>query len=524
MRLRNVVLVAAVIVTAGGLALEYAARSAAVRLARVLEPVANLSYESAGIALDGSIRLNSPRLQLKGGGLESGLRARVANLRGAGRFWLVAHALAGDAAWPAEMTLTTLGIRIDESGDPGISNWVGVPDLALFENLGCGSDALSSKDRSRMGLTNTERVDKFRYRYEVPAKRLELSMTLDSEDIARWNGSAELTAFDPAHWMEPAGQQKLRLGRASLSYQDPGYLSRRNKFCAEWLGITPAQFADRHVAALRTFLATRGIEPSEDVLGLYQRLVSRGGSLNLASLPDAAWVPAETDAYPRQVLLRLLNITIRIDDAPPMMLRLALSDPEEPLYIATSALPGTALLESLTREVPSQDFIVATHESVPESGTDSAPSVIAKSAPSVVVAEPDVGSVDNVAVMMSPPVGEEGSESSGVPGMAASAPPPPKDSTLALVWKPGQIERLPPAKAKPRDYDIVALSNLSAYVGKRVQLLSTGGKLVDGEIQSVSPGNLVLLVQVGRGSAELNVPLGNVREARLMRPRPDASR
>ena len=108
--------------------------------------------------------------------------------------------------------------------------------------------------------------------------------------------------------------------------------------------------------------------------------------------------------------------------------------------------------------------------------------------------------------------------------MAASAPPPPKDSTLALVWKPGQIERLPPAKAKPRDYDIVALSNLSAYVGKRVQLLSTGGKLVDGEIQSVSPGNLVLLVQVGRGSAELNVPLGNVREARLMRPRPDASR
>jgi small nuclear ribonucleoprotein (snRNP)-like protein len=103
------------------------------------------------------------------------------------------------------------------------------------------------------------------------------------------------------------------------------------------------------------------------------------------------------------------------------------------------------------------------------------------------------------------------------PGLGASAPPPPENSTFALVWKPGQIERLPPAKAKPREYEVIAISSLPNQVGKRVQLLTSGGKRVDGDVKSVDSANLVLLVQVGRGSAELNVPLANIREARLFR-------
>lgn len=510
-------LVTVVLVAAGGLALEFAARSAAVRLARALEPVAKLSYESAGIALDGSVRLGSPQLKFNRGPTSIGLRARVANLRGSGRFWLVGHSLAGDSPWPAEMTLTTRGLLIEESGDPSISSWVSIPELVLFENLGCGNDALTSKDRVRMGLVDGERVDSFAYRYEAPAKRLELSMSLNSEDIARWDGTAEFTAFDAAQWTNPASRQQVRLGSASLSYQDPGYLSRRNKFCADWLGITPAQFADRHVAAVRTFLATRGIDPSEDVLGLYQRMVNRGGALNLASLPDAAWVPAETDAYPRQILLRLLNITVRIDDAPPIMLRLAFTEPEQPLYSATSPLPDPALAETAVAGESAEAIVQPAAE---------APAEVAKPAPAVVEAEPKApvqaatGNGEGSGKTAEPAPVEASAPLLDVsPQVMASAPPPPENSTLALVWKPGQIERLPPPKPKERDYDVVAASSLGGYVGKRVELVTTGGNLVNGDVQSIDSGNLVLLVQVGRGSAELNVPLANIREARVMRSR-----
>lgn len=523
MRLRNVVLVSAVLIAAGGLALEFAARSAATRLARALEPSIRLGYDSAGIALDGSIRLNAPKLEFSRGPWKGDLQARVANLQGPGRFWLVAHALSGDSTWPDEMSLRTLGLTIGDSEDSGISNWVGVPDLALFENLGCGSDALTSKDRVRMGLTTVERADRFTYHYDESSKRLELNLALDSEDIARWNVAGEFTAFDPARWADATARQELRLSRATLSYQDPGYLSRRNKFCAEWLGITPAQFVDRHVAAVRTFLATRGIDPSEDVLDLYQRLVNRGGALNLASLPDAAWIPAETDAYPRQVLLRLLNITVRIDDAPPTMLRLVFSDPEEPLYAVASEMPDLEH-EALNSEQTAQISGATSAAPVAEISAEPTPAVIAKDTPPAAVKEPEVGVDDRTAATEALPTAKAPPAATGAPGMAPSAPPPPENSTLALVWKPGQIERLPPAKAKPRDYDVVALSSLAGYTGKRVQLLTTGGKLVDGEIQSVNPGNLVLVVQVGRGTAELNVPLANVREARLMRPRPNESR
>ncbi|MEZ5460388.1 hypothetical protein [Dokdonella sp.] len=525
MRLRNVVLVTVVLLAGSGLALEFAARSAAKRLVQALEPTASLSYESAGIALDGSIRFDSPRLELSRGVWLGGLRARVANLRGPGRFWLIGQALTGDPVWPSGMTLTTRGLGIEESGEPGISNWVSLPELVLFENLGCGSDALTSKDRLRMGLTPTERVDTFGYRYDEPSRQLELSMSLNSEDVARWTGSAEFTAFDPARWAESAVQQELRLGRASLSYQDPGYLSRRNKFCAEWLGITPAQFVDRHVAAVRTFLATRGIDPSEDVLGLYQRMVSRSGSLNLASLPDASWVPVETDAYPRQVLLRLLNITVRIDDAPPIMLRLAFTDPEQPLYVVTSDLPDPAMADALAVEMPEQDAEPASAEAAVESIDEASPG---KSEDSVAaqaqVSEPDTAEAAANEVASAAPesgtvdVAPEAPTSS--PGLGASAPPPPEDSTLALVWKPGQIERLPPPKPKARDYDVVAVSSLGGLVGRKVQLLTAGGKQVDGDVLKVQSADLVLLVQVGRGSAELNVPLANIREVRLMRQRP----
>lgn len=525
MRLRNVVLVSVVLLAGAGLALEFAARSAAVRLARNLAPAATLGYESAHIALDGSIRLGSPRLELGRGPWKGSLRARVANLRGPDRFWLVRHAFSSPPAWPAGMTMTSRGLSIEETQDPVISGWAGIPDLALFENVGCGSDALSEKDRLRMGIRAGERVDTFTYRYEASSMHLELSMSLNSEDIARWYGTAEITGFTPERWSESSGQQELRLQRAALSYQDPGYLSRRNKFCADWLGITPAQFVERHVAALRTFLAARGIDPGEDVLGLYERLVNRGGSLNLASLPDAAWVPAETSAYPRQVLLRLLNVTIRIDDAPPIMMRLGFTEPEQPLYVVASGLPDPKLADVLSFEEtgqigkpgnpgPAFDEIANT---MPETSVVAAPPVPADP-PSKAPAAVQEAEAPSPAVAIGP-------ESAGdPPAMRASAPPPPENSTLALVWKPGQIERLPPAKAKELDYDVVATSSLGNFSGRRVQLLTTGGKQVDGDVQSVDSGNLVLLIGVGRGSAQLNVPLANIREARLMRPRKSASR
>jgi hypothetical protein len=366
-------------------------------------------------------------------------------------------------------------------------------------------------------------VDHFEYHYTGSAKNLELLFELDSPGIAHWQGYAEFNAFDPQHWSESPAQHDLRLVRAGLSYRDPGYLSRRNTFCAQWLGISSTEFVDRHVEAVRSCLVSRGINPSADVLSLYQRLVSRGGSLNLASIPDAGWVPAEFEAYPRQQLLRQLNITARLDDAPPIMLRLALAEPEFPLHVVNSAdrvtispIPELAL-------GPGAD--VAAVSSKPAGAVPApAPGIDPKPAPAPSV-DPVSSATDDAPMAMGVPdrpdaaVAAKPARIDSKGQIIASAPPPPPNSTLALVWEPGVIERLPPPEREKPGYDVVALASLNLYIGRRFQLVTVGEKRVEGELSAVEPGNIVLLIEVGRGSAKLNVPVSNVREARLLRLR-----
>ena len=509
--------------------MEFAARSAAVRVARALEPVASLTYEGAGIAWDGSIRLRAPRLVVEHRIWRGPMRARMGDLRGSSRFWLIGQALLGGPALPDSITLTVHGLSLDGNASESTAlGWLGTPDLALFENQGCGSDALSDKDRQRMGVAASERVDQFEFHHDRPDRSIAVAVDLDSANIANWQGYAEFGGFDPERWPEHAAQQSLRLVRAGLSYRDPGYLARRNKFCAQWLGVSNSEFIDRHVEAVRSFLASRGINPSEDVLSLYRRLVTRGGSLNLASLPDAGWVPAEFEAYPRQVLLRQLNITARLDDAPPIMLRLGFSEPEVPIYVVrpTPAEPVAQPIALAGLPPPTASVAPETAPPAPRAGQAAvapqeaapAPALPAPPVPATALSEDSP-----VAADAAPPAADPGrvpAELMKDGKVVASAPPPPPNSTLALVWEPGVIERLPAQQPKDRDYEVIPANSLGQRIGRRVQLVTIGGKRVDGEVQALDSGTLVLLVPVGRGKAKLNVPLSNIREARLYRSRP----
>ncbi|MBL0162376.1 MAG: hypothetical protein IPP82_01655 [Xanthomonadales bacterium] len=521
MRLRSFLLLATALAGTGIGALEFAARSAAHDMAEALEPLATLNYESAGIAFDGSVRLREPRLTVKRGVWKGSVLARVADLRGGGPFWLVGHALGSGPRLPASMRIRARGLHLGDTpaGVP-LSGWLGTTDLALFENLGCGSDALSDKDRVRMGVETRERHDEFDYQFDSSAHSLGLSMDLHSDDIAAIHASAQLTGFAGDRWLEPAALEKMRLARVSLGYQDSGYFARRNQFCAQWLGVSAAQFIEKHLEAVEAFLGVRGISAGKELLSLYQRLATRGGSLNLTSLPDSSWVPAEFDAYPKEDLLRLLNITARHEDAPPIMLRLSFSTPESPMNIisvvdppvAVPAPPADAVSSTLPVSGLSEQGSKATAiEAVP------APALPPVSSSKSAVGTP-VPPVAAAPVTVEPPVTIANPE----PGterpprrIVASAPPPPKDSTLALVWKPGVIERLPAQSAPDKEFTIVAKERLSGLVGSDVQLLTENGKRVEGQLVRIAGDIAVLSLPLARGNAELSVPLAGIREVRL---------
>ena len=516
MRVRSFLLIALAAAGVGVVALEFAARSAAVELARSLEPAATLSFASAGIALDGSIRLKQPRLVINRGIWRGSAQARVADLRGGSALWLVSHSLLAEAGLPARLTVHTRGFRLgDDASGMSLSGWFGASDLALFENLACGSDALTDKDRQRMGVETREREDVFDYTYNAAAKSLGISMELHSADIADITGSAQLTGFDAQYWQQASSLAQMRIARAGLSYRDSGYFARRNQFCAQWLGVSSSEFVERHIAALEAFLGARGIEPGKDVVSLYQRLVTRGGTLSLTSLPDSSWSPTEISAYPREDLLRLLNITARLEDAPPIMLRLSFSDPEAPFSVASVVDPPLTTASELQPASGAEASLVLDADI---KGFDHAEQLPATPALLAAEASEDVSTTPSQQPASPVEDSTEPTARSDEPRthVVASAPPPPENSTLALVWKPGVIERLPKEAEREKGYIVVDKGRLSEFKGTRIQFVSVNGKWVDGEIVSVAGDTLVLRVPVSRGKAELRVPLSRIKEVRLL--------
>jgi hypothetical protein len=100
-------------------------------------------------------------------------------------------------------------------------------------------------------------------------------------------------------------------------------------------------------------------------------------------------------------------------------------------------------------------------------------------------------------------------------GGQASGPPPEAGSTLALVWKPGEEDRLQAPPPAPRDYDVIEFSALSSYSGRFVRVLTTTGKKVEGRIIGVDSTSVGLRIQKAGGTAELQIPRSVIFEIRL---------
>lgn len=510
-------------------AFELAARAQARLLVSVLSPLATLSYAGAGAGWGGSVRLDAPRIEFHHGPWLGVLQAREARLTGPGVFWLIAGRLFGGTGIPDEGAVDLFGLTTSTTPDASlVSEWLQPFGLILFESLGCNSNALTSVNRQDMGVFAGERHDRLVFRHDATAHRLELTLDAETPALAAVHGYVDLTGFKPALSNDPRALSEIRLAHGEMGYRDPGYLARRNAFCAQGLDMSVAQFIDRHIAAVDTLLADHGIIASEDVRRLYRQLVSSGGALNFTSLPEPTWVPAQIDTYLRNDLLRQLNITIRHDDAPPVMLRLSFNEPTAPAVVTEVLAAGAPPLEALA-VTPAEAItpplnatlaaavptLVTTAEAAAQPPISVSPAVPLATSRAPLAATPPT---EPVAPPTERPVLSPAMDPR-MPGreLGASAPPPPKDSTLALVWRPGVIERLETREVEARDYEIVAANSLAQYTGRRLRLLTQGGKLVDGRLIAVEPGRALLSVRVGGGNAEIGVAISNIREARLVR-------
>jgi hypothetical protein len=98
----------------------------------------------------------------------------------------------------------------------------------------------------------------------------------------------------------------------------------------------------------------------------------------------------------------------------------------------------------------------------------------------------------------------------------ASSAPPAANSTLALVWKP-TIERLPEAAPEQHDYSVIDYASLKGLQGRRVRLITEGGKKVEGELLAADDSGVELRVNRPGGDAQFVVPRSRIRQIQLPR-------
>ena len=516
------------------------ARGQMERLASAVAPSLRLGYSDVSGALDGRVILEEPRLEvLTGPARGAVVRASRATIEPAGVFWLLRRAVTGATGVPAGLDVRLQGVSLsqpalDHASDEG---WFGTTSLVPFEGVGCGaSTKFSARDYARMGLAVRSRDDDVRYTYDAAAHTLSADIMSTAAPFSTITAHLELSQFNPSAWFGDArALQAQRIEQFSLTYLDGGYLAKRNRFCAQLTGTDAGSYTSRHLAAVKNFLGERGVILGDEVANLYAKLVTEGGSAELSSLPEAAFVPADFAGYAPEDLLRQLNVTLRRNTAPPILMRLAFADPAaaDPEIIDTVAVAIEQETVAVSEPEPEPPVVaepvaappiaVAKTEGMPLLSTANAASVPIETPPApltplpsdVVVAapEPAVASWSTIGHPMIDP-------RNAVEAIPASAPPPLPDSTAALVWRAPTIERLPEKTVALSNYVSIPTAALGGYAGQRVRLLTTGGKVVEGRVHRIDGADVVMLILRDGGSAQVRIPRASIREARVRRATP----
>ncbi|MDR3387811.1 MAG: hypothetical protein P4L92_12235 [Rudaea sp.] len=507
------------------------------RITAALAPYAQVHYDSISAGLDGSVNLSGVNVAVKRDKTQDVFHADSVAVETPGVFWLLKHALFSESLLPPRFGVSVSGLKLPSM--PWLdSQWLNPSTLVPFETLGCGVSAFAPADYSKMGVSVGDTRQRVDYRYDMDSKTLDLTLTLASPGFAKLALEAEVHPFDPKG---PMALDKLHVDQLSMDYSDLGYLERRNRFCGQRASIGPGQFAEQHVAAVQALLQQHGIQASNELMKLYRHLVESGGQASILSLPNSSFVAGTGLTLAPEDLLRQLNVTARYQDTPPVMFRLSFAAPAQaetvadtppstPIAAVTGNLSGTASIPVPVPPSPSMPPVTAT---IPPSGTAAAaiahvPAESITAAAKPVAATPPAASppgrppgpnmgldeLDRAEARLPQPPRPVSPRST--PDFLPSTPPPPPGSTMALVWKP-TIERLGAPPPEYHDYDVIEYARLKDAQGRRVRLITEGGKKVEGYVIGADDTGVELRVNGGGGDAQFVVPKMRIQQVQLLR-------
>lgn len=466
---------------------------AAQQLGQALPEGISLHHDGARLTLYGDLRVTAPRLF--GGSSDTPLlTARVLRISTpsplAAIRWLI-----DPAQVPSAIRLRARGADTSALTALAPLNLLQGSGLVPFETLGCATLAsLSPHDYRDMGRDPRDNVLQLDWQHEDDDKEMSITLHHAHAMLGDISLSAELVPTKRGG--------TLGIARLQLDHDDHGHLAWRNQTCAAAAGSTVEQWIQTHLNALSTTLAQADIRLSDQSLNLYRSHIQEGGQLRISLLPDADLEWQHWWIYPRTQLLRLLNITARHNDGPPIMLGMEFTEPQRVPAVVLDELDAVADGDSENWS-PLLPHVVISRVA-PDIGDN------------VMAAQADIGSEPNDAEKSAPLGGVGTTPRPRGRGLPASTVPPAAGSDAALVWNPNRFEALPDAGVAQLQIAI-AITQLHRHQGARIRVLTESGRRIEGQVRGVDDDLLLLRVRRSSGHAELKIPMATIVEVQQLR-------
>jgi hypothetical protein len=432
------------------------------------------------------------------------------------------------AAFPAASRLRLRAEGLVAGADlvVGDLRWIGLASGAPLDGVGCeGSGRFSGTRLAEMGLGEGATVaeaslellgrDRARIGLSIEhrsASRIELDMTVRSE---------------PARTLLDADWSKWVILERRWRVRDAGFVSARNRWCAQRLGISRDGFVDRHLAAIRRELGAAGLAPTAELEAAYRRYATRGGDLTWQSRPSLTTPVGQMATFALRERLRILDASLESLRGRPVAFSFnAAPRPALPEPAGDAAAPDAGLAPSVDAVAPRPAAAPsASPATPPRSSGEPARPIAAEAVPPNPMAPPaDPVEREARAGEIS---GRRAPESGGSLSSAAGRATEPgagqrrQPAAGTLAGDGGGRIAAAPSASQPRVVrpgSSVAYPELEALQGSRVEVRSVYGSLRAGRLLKYTDAAITVVLERDERGFAVTMPQATVDSVRVLGP------
>lgn len=372
------------------------------------------------------------------------------------------------------------------TGLPQLLHGFGLASAAPYETEGCQRDTRwLGTELAGMGIRDAG-VD-LQLTLDNAREAAEVRMTgrMDAKGSSRVDFAYHFRAPSFSAFLDAPAETRIA-NFERLAVTDEGFLAARRAFCAKRDGVTPAEFDQRHLRAIRRRLEAAGLQAGPELEAVYRNYLAKG-ALVMEAHPSANIPRAQYSQYAVADQQAMYNGTLASGAGKSVPVRLA-SIPARPM---PRGFQGNAW------------DLVALEASQPQAVPGAA------DAPTPALAGSAMAAFGSDASDVAAPA-----QAPAVPSPAPVVAPP--VTAVAVALRPGAYASSLPVATGARRGQVTTLEygQLAQHVGERILITTTTGDRREGWIESFTAQSIGLRVYVAAGYAIQHIDRGDIRSIR----------